>query len=221
MANRNLTILVLIFLLVGWPLFSYMLMQQGGDKLIDLKIENISWQVYVPTIIIQWLIFFLIILVLLKGQEKLSSIGWTFFNWQNFLIGLGFFGVANLFLLMVSQILNLFHLSVEKDISLLLPKSSTEKLVWVFMSISAGVCEETGFRGYVLTKLNSFTKNWLATVIISSVFFGLGHFYQGWGGVILTGIYGALFCFLFIWRKSLVPGIFAHILQDISALFFT
>ena len=220
MPNRKLTIFVLLFLLVGWPLLSYYLMQAGGESLKDLKIENVALQVYLPTILIQWLIFLLIFLVLLKGKENLSAVGWVFLNWKNLLIGLGFFGVANILLLIVSQILTLFNLSVEKDVALLLPKTSTDKLIWTFMSLSAGISEETGFRGYVLTKLNLFTKNWIATVIISSFFFGLGHFYQGLGGIILTALYGALFCLLFIWRKSLIPGILAHSLQDISALFF-
>jgi len=176
-------------------------------------------QIYLPTIIIEWLIFLVVFLVLKRGKENLSAIGFSRFTLANLGIGLIFLLVANIILFGLAHILQLFHLTVPKEVAFILPRTKSEKLVWVILSVTAGICEETGFRGYVLTKLNLFVNNWYFTIVISSLFFGLGHFYQGTGGIILTGTYGLLFCLLFIWRKSLVPGIFAHFLQDLTALF--
>ena len=214
--NTLLTIILLIFLLVGWPFLSYVVMQNAKAEIPQALISP-AIQIYLPTMVIEWLIFLWIFLGLKRGGEDLKSIGWKSLTFKNLLIGLAFLGFANLVL---SGLGSLFHISVTKEVKYLLPKTALDKLFWVLMSLTAAVCEETGFRGYVLTKLNSFVKNWWMTALVSSLFFGLGHFYQGWGGTILTGIYGLLFCLLFIWRKSLIPGVFAHFLQDAVAMFY-
>jgi len=213
--NLIATILLLLFLLVGWPLLSWVVMGQTQLEIETLLVDPVL-QLYVPTIIIELLIFILIILVLKRGDETLKNIGWGEFNLKNLFIGMGFVLVANVILLTLSFVLNIKQ---PKDIELLLPKTITQRIFWIIMSLTAGIAEEAGFRGYVLTKLNLFVKNWWITAIISSFFFGVGHFYQGWGGSVLTGIYGLLFCGLFIWRKSLAPCIIAHFLQDASAMF--
>ena len=209
------TILLLLFLLVGWPLLSFVVMKQGQTEMETLLVDP-ALQLYLPTIIIEFLIFVLIILVMKRGGETLRNIGWGGFNLKNLFLGVGFVFFANAILLTLSFILNIKQ---PKEIEFLLPKTATDRVFWITMSLMAGIAEETGFRGYVLTKLNLFVKNWWITAIISSFFFGVGHFYQGLGGSVLTGIYGLLFCGLFIWRKSLAPCILAHFLQDASAMF--
>ena len=222
--NRKATIVLLIFLLVGWPLVSYVVMSAGPigqeakpeAKLVETDLIS---QVYLPTIIIQWFVFLLVLLVLKKGNENLSTVGFSKLTLANLGIGLAFLLFANLILFGLASILQFFHLTMPKEVALILPRTNSERLFWIILSITAGICEETGFRGYVLTKLNLFLNNWPLTIAISSLSFGVGHFYQGMGGIILTGIYGLLFCLLFIWRKSLVPGVFAHFLQDFTAIF--
>lgn len=216
--NKGATIILLLFLLVGWPLLSYVIMTGSKPETGFAGMDPIP-QIYLPTIIIEWLIFLVVFLVLIKGKENLSAVGFSRFTLANLGIGLGFLFVANVVLLGLAQILQFFHLTVPKEVAFILPRTNTERVFWIILSITAGICEETGFRGYVLTKLNLFLNNWYFTVAISSLCFGLGHFYQGIGGIILTGTYGLLFCLLFIWRKSLIPGIFAHSLQNLTALF--
>lgn len=216
--NKRATIILLLFLLVGWPLVGYVIMGESKPEMGFEGMDPVS-QIYLPTIIIDWLIFLLVLLVLKRGKENLSTVGFSKFTLANLGIGLGFLLVANIILFGLGSILQFFHLTILKKVIFMLPRTQTEKIFWAILSITAGICEETGFRGYVLTKLNLFLNNWYLTVGLSSLCFGLGHFYQGAGGVILTGIYGLLFCLLFIWRKSLIPGIFAHFLQDLTALF--
>lgn len=209
------TITLLFFLLIGWPFLSYLVMSQAEEEIPEALV-NPSVQLYLPTIIIESLIFLLIFLVLKREGENLKVVGFRNLTFQNILIGFVFLIFANLVLLIITK---LFSVTQPAEIKYLLPRNTTDRIFWTLMSLTAGIAEETGFRGYVLTKLNLFLKNWWATVIISSFFFGIGHFYQGLGGVILTGVYGLLFCLLFIWRKSLYPGIIAHFLHDASVLF--
>jgi membrane protease YdiL (CAAX protease family) len=216
--NKSATLILLLFLLIGWPLMGYVIMGQSKPEMGFSGMDPVS-QIYLPTVIIEWLIFLVVFLVLKRGNENLSAVGFSKLTLANLGIGLGFLLAANIILFVLAHILQFFNLTVPKEVAFILPRTKIEKLIWTILSITAGICEETGFRGYVLTKLNLFLNNWYLTIAISSLCFGLGHFYQGLGGIILTGTYGLLFCFLFIWRKSLIPGIFAHSLQDLTALF--
>jgi len=209
---------MLIFLLVVWPLVSYFVANPNQVEL-QARLVSRSMQIYLPTILIELLVLLLIILVLRRGNENLTSIGFVDINSRNLLIGIVFLGVAYASLSGIAFLFKLSDSQTQKDLIFLLPRSKTDKLLWAIMSLAAGICEEAGFRGFVLTKLNFWIKNWWLTATISSLCFGLGHLYQGIGGMILTAIYGFLFCLLFIWRKSLFPGVIAHTLQDIMALF--
>lgn len=215
------SILLLFFLLIIWPLSSYLLMKEQKPQLSAPGIEglDLSTQIYLPTILIQLLVFLLIVLVLRLEKESFSSIGLKGFDLRNLLIGvLSWFGMS-LLLLVVSFLLRSYNLSTSPDVLKLLPRTNPQKFLWFVMAMSASLAEESAFRGFVLTRLNIYLKNWRLTILIASISFSLGHLYQGTAGTIFAGIYGVLFSFLFLWRKSLAPCMTAHFLQDVTPLF--
>ena len=55
--------------------------------------------------------------------------------------------------------------------------------------------------------------------VITSIFFGLLHFYQGLSGVTGTGLMGLLFAGLYIASDSVIPGIILHFLWDFTGAF--
>jgi membrane protease YdiL (CAAX protease family) len=55
--------------------------------------------------------------------------------------------------------------------------------------VTAGICEEWLFRGYLLALLEP-TTGTAAAVGISAALFGLAHAYQGVGGILKTGVVG-------------------------------
>ena len=118
----------------------------------------------------------------------------------------------------VSNIINYYGVFETKDISYLLPRTTLEKMVWVILSISAGVTEEISFRGFVITRTTMLTGSVWPGMLLGSLSFGAGHLYQGVAGATVITIYGLLFALLFVARGSLVPCIIAHALQDILAL---
>ena len=216
---------LLFFLLVIWPLSSYFLMSDfgsgGGAQSTEFYLENANLvtQIYLPTVFIQLLVFLLIFLVLRLCKEGFSSIGLGGFNFKNLFTGIIFWvGISFFFLLMVNT-LQIYKFFTPPQISHLLPKTQIQKIIWVIMALSASVSEESAFRGFVLTRLNSHIGNWWLTILIASLFFSLGHLYQGFSGMIFAGLYGASFSVLFLWRKSLFPCITAHFIQDIIPLF--
>jgi len=220
--GRTGTIFLLFFLLVIWPLSSYLLMsesEQGSGLSAEGERLNLSTQIYLPTIVIQLLVFLLIFLILRLSKKSFASIGLTGFNFSNLVIGAIFWlSISSLFLVLVF-FLQSYKLFTPPEVTHLLPRTQTQKFLWAIMASSASLSEESAFRGFVLTRLNFYLKSWWLTILITSLSFSLGHLYQGSVGMLFAGIYGVAFSLLFLWRKSLTPCITAHFLQDITPLF--
>src|SRR5712672_254856 len=107
-----------------------------------------------------------------------------------------------------------------KSFSYFFPATWTERRWWVFVCITAGVCEETLFRGFMLHYLHVFpwTLNLTLALLISSVIFGSNHLYQGAGGVAGTAIVGFLFGLLFLLTGNLLLPIIFHGVIDLRML---
>jgi membrane protease YdiL (CAAX protease family) len=81
------------------------------------------------------------------------------------------------------------------------------------LSITAGIVEEIVFRGFVIWYLAHVMPVW-AAAIVSSVFFGLVHSYQGASGIFRTGLIGLAFALLYVFTGSIWLPIVGHILFD-------
>jgi len=102
------------------------------------------------------------------------------------------------------------------DISALLPVTLHERLLWAAVAISAGVCEEVVFRGWLLATLHGHADlGGVRLILVAAIVFGLAHVYQGITGVILTAFAGAFFCVLYIATGSLLVPILLHSLVDL------
>jgi membrane protease YdiL (CAAX protease family) len=98
-----------------------------------------------------------------------------------------------------------------------LPKTG-EQLAWgLIVSLFAGLCEEIGYRGYLIPYVRFWLPEWPA-LIAAAVMFGLGHLYQGAGGVLMTALLGLAFGFIFVETGSLALPILLHAMVDISAM---
>ncbi len=222
--------IVLSAILFGYPLISTALHYLNPP--IERIIESRIIQIYMPALLIQSIIFFGILLVILKstpitaGQcwglsESFASIGIKRgdFTFINIVAGIIFLFAAIIVLNIISNIIDYYGIFQSEDITYLLPRTLFEKVFWVVLSIGAGITEEICFRGYVISRMTKLTGMIWPGVILGSISFGLGHLYQGFAGVTLITFYGVMFSLLFLARGSLVPCIVAHALQDIIAVF--
>jgi membrane protease YdiL (CAAX protease family) len=88
--------------------------------------------------------------------------------------------------------------------------------------------EEMVFRGYLMRRVTDLAGDTVigrvVAVVASSALFGLAHRYEGWGGVVATGIIGAVLATLYLFgRKNLWIVIVCHGIVDavmLSALYF-
>jgi membrane protease YdiL (CAAX protease family) len=73
-----------------------------------------------------------------------------------------------------------------------------------------GFYEEALARGFLLTRCRTLLTGSWGPVLLSSVLFGLGHFYQGGLGVVQTALVGVVFAGLALHWGTLWPLILAH-----------
>ncbi|MFZ0736428.1 MAG: CPBP family intramembrane glutamic endopeptidase [Candidatus Acidiferrales bacterium] len=105
--------------------------------------------------------------------------------------------------------------SSAKSVSALLPRSLPEVLIWIAVSVTAGICEEIAFRGYLLRQLHALSGNVVAAVMAQALVFGVAHAYQGWKAVIVISIFGMLYGALAAWRRNVRATMIAHAWSDI------
>ena len=66
-----------------------------------------------------------------------------------------------------------------KTVDSLLPQSLLKILVWMGTCVTAGVCEEMAFRGYLQRQLHALSGSVVLAVLGQGLLFGLFHSYQG------------------------------------------
>jgi len=101
----------------------------------------------------------------------------------------------------------------------MLPVTGQERRGWILVSVTAGITEEILYRGYLffaIALLFPSVPVW-AILFFSSVMFAIGHIYQGKHAIkpALAGIFYGVFYIVF---DSIIPVIFAHLLQDAVVL---
>lgn len=131
------------------------------------------------------------------------------------------FWIGSLFVLgVVGLILEKLHVGSPKapmNVINLAPQNLLQYVLWGCICISAGICEELLFRGYLLRQFSSLGGKIWVGVVVSSLIFGCAHGYEGLANMIRIFIFGILFCMLLLKTKSIRPGIIGHAWFD----FFT
>lgn len=79
----------------------------------------------------------------------------------------------------------------------------------VVVMIAGGVREEVQ-RGFIVHRFGQFLGGAATGVLVYSVFFGLGHFEQGYDAMIATGILGLIWGFVYLARRSIVAPMVSH-----------
>jgi membrane protease YdiL (CAAX protease family) len=97
----------------------------------------------------------------------------------------------------------------------------SRRLAWlavVMSATSAGVCEETGFRGYMQRPIER-RHGAPAAIVVSSLLFMLVHLTKGWAlaGMVPIVFGAGVLLGLLAWASaSLIPGMIGHTLMDIG-----
>ena len=104
-----------------------------------------------------------------------------------------------------------------RSIAFLLPQNSMEMVMWIALSITAGICEEAIYRGYFQGQFAALTGSVPAGIVISALLFGGAHVYQGFSRASVIFVSAILYGAVVRWRGTVRPGMFAHGIQDCVA----
>jgi uncharacterized protein len=176
--------------------------------------------IYERTLLTEWLMFALVIFgVWLHGSSLLTVLGE---RWRSAIAVLRDIGIAAAFWIVSTGILSIIGAhshsgAPDPAVQFLLPQGRFEMTLWILLSISAGICEEVLFRGYLQRQFMALTQSVPIGIALSAVTFGAAHSYQGLGGAIRIGLQGVLLGILANWRRSVRPGMIAHAWGDIFA----
>jgi membrane protease YdiL (CAAX protease family) len=175
------------------------------------------WLMYLPTMAMEWGVFAYIAWGLRRrGSSMRELIGPRWSRTSQFFVDLGIAVVFQFCALLVLGVVAHF-LNSNQDMSkvmFMMPNGPIEIVFWVLLSITAGICEETIFRGYFQRQFAGWTGSTIVGILISAVLFGSGHLYQGGKQAIVIGLLGAMLGGLAVYRRSLKPGMIGHSLQD-------
>ncbi len=100
-----------------------------------------------------------------------------------------------------------------------LPQTPQELRAFSLLSITAGICEEIIYRGYLMWLFGTWlaggsAATWLA-VLGSTVVFTLGHCYQGVSNMVRVFLVGLVMAALYVLTGSLWAPIFLHAAMDL------
>ena len=171
---------------------------------------------YVVTIACEWLLFGLAAWgIRMRGVSISSVIGGRWSTPKLFLRDLGigalFLVVSNVTLAGLSAVL---RPGPNANIARMLPHGRIEIVLWIFLSLSAGICEEFVTRGYLQQQLGGLLKNATAGLVAQGIIFGAAHAYQGPKLMFTIAVLGCMMGWLAQWRQSIRPGMLSHFLQD-------
>jgi uncharacterized protein len=99
------------------------------------------------------------------------------------------------------------------------PSNALEIAAWIVAAVSAGIGEETVFRGYLQQQFTGWTGHLSVGILGQAVVFGLAHGYQGWKNMVLIFVVGSIFGAAVPLRKGLRANMIAHAGMDILAAF--
>ena len=175
----------------------------GSSPGIPLQIlsESVMWG---------FLAFVLFVVVYLE-KRPLSSIGFKKPDWQTVASGLLLWLIVMFVLAHVTNRIGnaVGHAGLEKGLAQLraIP-------LWfrVVLAITAGIVEETLYRGYAVERLASLTgRDWLGG-LIAAIVFGVAHI-PAWGVGFSLAVdlpFGLLMTAFYLWRRDLLANIIAH-----------
>lgn len=107
-----------------------------------------------------------------------------------------------------------------EPVAAFLPSTSRERWLFAGLSITAGICEEILFRGFLIFYLSNVFPGAPAIVAagLSSLIFGMARLYQGVRGALTTAAFGAILAFTYLSTGSLFISIILHALVDLRIL---
>ncbi len=177
-------------------------------------------RLYATIVAMEWALVALTVAILHRHGLKLADIGQTLGNPRRSLavMALGLLGLLALTVFNTRQVRSASRedlIATVRRARKFVPVGSTQVAAFGLVSLTAGICEEILYRGWLVNFVGALTGSIWTGMIASAALFGIGHAYQGRQGIAATGALGLVFGTMFVLVQSLVPGQVIHAAIDI------
>ena len=208
-------VLVVVQPIAGYINFNRLVRRAAAGNPID------RGKLYLETIAGQWILFGLALGLWFSQQRSWHDLGFslTMDKWFVVAVALAIGGIV----LLVMQLRQAAATDTETlrgslgelgKLEFIFPRNGNELGRFYGLALTAGVVEETLWRGFIIWYFSLFLPLW-AAALISAVGFGVAHAYQGIQNVPKITIVGAAFTALYLLSGSLwLPMVF-HAAVDI------
>ena len=203
-------VLAVVLPTLGYIRFRQMLAR--ADQVVPLRRKL---ALYASTVAVQWLLSATMLLILRRHGLSAGDAGERLAD-SHLTFGVTF---ALLMILAVVSCIVLRRVRRAKPAVLtkavgrlrrLVPAFGPEMAAFVVVCLTAGVCEEMLYRGWLVNLLRAATGSAWAAVGAAAIVFGLGHAYQGVKGMLRALFVGLQLAILYVMVGSLIPGQVLH-----------
>jgi uncharacterized protein len=207
--------LLMLLLLAGWAYRGFFRAEH-----MRLSADANRVALYGQTIVGQWILFGLVFLgVWLHKAPRSVMLGKSWQRRSDFWTDCK---AAVVFWLGSTAVLVLVGLALRGGtgtarVAFLFPHGAREMVMWALLAVTAGICEEAIFRGYLQRQMLAWTRSAPVAITLTALAFGAMHAYQGWKMMVSIGLLGAMLGVLAHWRGTVRPGMMAHAWQDTLA----
>lgn len=210
-----LVLLAVIHPVVGYISFQRLLRRIAAGEVVERR------SLYHMTITGQWALFALTVGAWAYQGRSMQTLGFGLSMNLSFYIGV--VAAALGIVLLIMQIRQI-QSAPQEDISnirgqlgtleIIIPRNGNELARFYGLSLTAGIVEETLWRGFMIWYFSHFMPIWLAA-LVSVLGFGIAHAYQGVANLPKVTLVGAVFAGLYLLSGSLWLSIIFHAAVDI------
>jgi uncharacterized protein len=206
--------ILLVLIIFGISALSYFTTRQISAASVKMRLIT-----YAATVVQEWLLFLYVYAgIRARGVTVRQLINARWASGRDVWRDIGVAAIVWVLFVAIEGLSSvIFRSSVgagSKVVQQLVPHAAIELPVWILLSVSAGICEEFVFRGYLQEQCKRLTGSVGAAVVLQGLFFGLGHGYQGWALMLTIFAIGLLFGTTAAARKSLAPTMITHAWAD-------
>ena len=211
---------VLLLSILGMVVFSIWEADKGKVALLEGRKTKV--RAYQEAMLLMWLPTLVLLALLMFTWIDSEALGLWWFGTLGQWIGIsfaccviGYFAYSLYALSKNAEQRDAFRKAMGDNHGWMMP-STRKELLWftLGLSMSAGICEELLFRGFLIGVFSDHIGT-VSSLFISSATFGLCHLYQGWKNVARTSFVGLLLGALFIFTELLWVVIVLHAAIDV------
>jgi len=218
--------LALLFAVV-WPLYTFFIEWPRHVKRVQAGDADARVRIYRKTFIQEWVITGAIVALTIAFHRPLADALWLRAP-QGWRLPVGIVLPLTYVVLLIVQIPAIaknpaVRARLRERIKDLGPLVPTRPFEWTWfkpLAVTAGICEELMFRGYLVWLLTPWLGVWGAAAV-SAVIFGLGHSYQGMKFAPRAFGAGIALQAIALLTGSIIPGIVLHALIDLGSGYVT